>query len=99
MHVNFLVLFSFSIFFPVSQMNPEFSEKVDAILKRSNSRLGRLSVSSKDSKAANLIEVSYCDALQITFNPFVYLCLCVAHLLAFEFEADSTFINLFYKEI
>ena len=81
-------------------MNPEFSEKVDAILKRSNSRLGRLSVSSKDSKAANLIEVSYyCDALQITFNPFVYLCLCVAYLLAFEFEADSTFRNVFYKDI
>lgn len=37
-------------------MNPEFSEKVDAILKRSNSTLGRLSVSSKDNKAANLIE-------------------------------------------
>jgi len=40
----------------VSQKNPKFGEKVEAILKRSNSTLGRLSVSSKDSKAANIIE-------------------------------------------
>merc|ERR1719517_390165 len=30
------------------QANPEFSEKVDNILKRSNSTLGKLSVSSRD---------------------------------------------------
>merc|ERR1712066_279673 len=39
----------------VSQKNPKLGEKVEAILKRSNSTLGRLSVS-KDSKTANTIE-------------------------------------------
>lgn len=40
------------------QANPEFSEKVDDILKRSNSTLGKLSVSSRDLKVSEDIEES-----------------------------------------
>ena len=52
--------FSLLFFFPllVVKANPEFREKVNAILKRSNSTLGRLSVS-RDSTSTSHIEVSF----------------------------------------
>ena len=36
------------ILFCVDQANPKFVEKVDNIIKRSNSTLGKLSISSRD---------------------------------------------------
>jgi len=51
------VYFSFHFFLPLLflKANPEFRDKVNSILKRSNSTLGRLSVS-RDSTSTSHIE-------------------------------------------